>query len=189
MANENPTGGTRPVSLDLAANTSRSCSLIGWLQGAREDLETPERLKRPDELRQEAHAYERLLLALNTGTISLPDEAARAAVEAATAGDHEASNYREIAANHDALHGEARALGRLRLHQARHTYASFMIAAGVNAKALSSFMGHSSIKVTFDLYGHLMPGTEAKAAALLDTFLGFQVRDGEEAARSAMVST
>ncbi len=60
---------------------------------------------------------------------------------------------------------------RLRLHQARHTYASFMIAAGVNAKALSTFMGHSSIKVTFDLYGHLMPGTEAQAATLLDDFL------------------
>jgi integrase len=29
-------------------------------------------------------------------------------------------------------------LGRLRLHQARHTYASFMIAAGINAKALST---------------------------------------------------
>jgi len=60
---------------------------------------------------------------------------------------------------------------RLRFHQARHTYASFMIAAGVNPKALSAFMGHSSIKVTFDLYGHLMPGTEAEAAALLDGLL------------------
>ena len=66
-------------------------------------------------------------------------------------------------------------VGRLRLHQARHTYASFMIAAGVNAKALSTFMGHSSIKVTFDLYGHLMPGTEAEAAALLDTYLEAQM--------------
>lgn len=44
------------------------------------------------------------------------------------------------------------------LHTARHTFASLMIAAGVNAKALSDFMGRSSIKVTFDLYGHLMPG-------------------------------
>ena len=60
---------------------------------------------------------------------------------------------------------------RLRLHQARHSYASFMIAAGVNPKALSSFMGHSSITVTFDLYGHLMPGTEAEGAVLLDAFL------------------
>lgn len=51
------------------------------------------------------------------------------------------------------------------------TYTSFMIAAGVHAKAPSVFMGHSSIKVTFDLYGHLMPGTESEAAALLDDFL------------------
>jgi len=80
---------------------------------------------------------------------------------------------------------EAQALGRLRLHQARHTYASFMIAAGVNAKALSSFMGHSSIKVTFDLYGHLMPGTEAEAAALLDTYLGARVEEGAAAVRTA----
>ena len=80
---------------------------------------------------------------------------------------------------------EAQALGRLRLHQARHTYASFMIAAGVNAKALSSFMGHSSIKVTFDLYGHLMPGTEAEAAALLDTYLGARIEEGSAAVRTA----
>jgi hypothetical protein len=33
-----------------------------------------------------------------------------------------------------------------------------MIAAGVNAKARSSFMRHSSTKVTFDLYGHLDAG-------------------------------
>jgi integrase len=53
-----------------------------------------------------------------------------------------------------------------------HTYAYFMIAAGVNPKALSAFMGHSSITVTFDLYGHLMPGTEAEGAALLNAYLG-----------------
>ena len=35
-----------------------------------------------------------------------------------------------------------------------------MIAAGVNAKALSQYMGHSSITVTLDRYGHLMPGSE-----------------------------
>ena len=76
-------------------------------------------------------------------------------------------------------------LGRLRLHQARHTYASFMITAGVNAKALSSFMGHSSIKVTFDLYGHLMPGTEAEAATLLDRYLASEVAIAESGVRAA----
>jgi integrase len=46
-----------------------------------------------------------------------------------------------------------------------------MIAAGVNAKALSSYMGHSTITVTLDRYGHLLPGNEREAAELLDSWL------------------
>ena len=46
-----------------------------------------------------------------------------------------------------------------------------MVAAGVNAKALSSYMGHSSITVTLDRYGHLMPGNEAEAAGMLESYL------------------
>jgi len=46
-----------------------------------------------------------------------------------------------------------------------------MIAAGVNAKALSTYMGHASIKITLDRYGHLMPGNEAEAAELVDAYL------------------
>src|SRR5207253_8928901 len=57
------------------------------------------------------------------------------------------------------------------LHEARHTYASLMIAAGVNAKALSTYMGHSSVTITYDRYGHLMPGNEDEAAAHLDAYL------------------
>jgi integrase len=65
------------------------------------------------------------------------------------------------------------------LHEARHTYASLMIAAGVNAKALTSYMGHSSITVTFDRYGHLMPGNEEEAAGLLDTYLDSSIGAAE----------
>jgi integrase len=57
------------------------------------------------------------------------------------------------------------------LHDCRHTYAAFMIAAGINAKALSSYMGHSTITVTLDRYGHLLPGNERQAAGLLDQWL------------------
>ena len=57
------------------------------------------------------------------------------------------------------------------LHEARHTFASVLIAAGVNAKAITTFMGHASIQTTYDLYGKLMPGSEAEAAALVDAFL------------------
>jgi hypothetical protein len=49
---------------------------------------------------------------------------------------------------------------------------SAMAAAGkFNAKVLQTLMGHSSITVTFDRYGHLMPGSETEAAGLLDSYL------------------
>jgi integrase len=66
---------------------------------------------------------------------------------------------------------EAAGLARITLHECRHTYASLMIAAGVNAKALSVFMGHASITITLDRYGHLFPGSEDEAAGLLDAYL------------------
>ena len=56
-------------------------------------------------------------------------------------------------------------------HECRHTFASLMIAAGVNAKALSTYMGHAGVAITYDRYGHLMPGNEAEAAGLLDAYL------------------
>jgi integrase len=62
-------------------------------------------------------------------------------------------------------------LARLTLHECRHTFASLMIAAGVNAKALSTYMGHASITITLDRYGHLMPGNEEAAAELLDAYI------------------
>jgi len=57
------------------------------------------------------------------------------------------------------------------LHECRHTFASLMIAAGVNAKTLSAYMGHTSVTITLDRYGHLFPGSESEAAALLDAYL------------------
>jgi integrase len=81
------------------------------------------------------------------------------------------------AINTDSLSRRARSAWRkaglfpIGLHECRHTYAAFMIAAGVNAKALSTYMGHSSITVTLDRYGHLLPAHEDEAAAMLDAYL------------------
>ena len=75
-------------------------------------------------------------------------------------------------------------LERIGLHESRHTFASLMIAAGVNAKALTTYLGHSSIQVTFDLYGHLMPGNEDEAAGLLDAYL----ERADTAARLAQIA-
>jgi integrase len=57
------------------------------------------------------------------------------------------------------------------LHESRHTFASVLIAAGVNAKAITTYMGHASIQTTYDLYGKLMPGSESESAALVDAYL------------------
>jgi hypothetical protein len=54
-------------------------------------------MESPDEARQEAQAYERLLVGLTTGQICLPDEVARAAVETAATAYDEGSNHAEIA--------------------------------------------------------------------------------------------
>jgi integrase len=62
-------------------------------------------------------------------------------------------------------------LAPIGLHECRHTFASLMIAAGVNVKALSSYMGHASVAITYDRYGHLMPGNEEEAATLFDAYL------------------
>jgi integrase len=76
---------------------------------------------------------------------------------------------------------EVSAVEGVGLHDCRHAYASFMIAAGCNLKTLSVFMGHSSVTVTADRYGHLFPGSEAEAAGLLDRYLSG--KDAQEDAR------
>lgn len=70
----------------------------------------------------------------------------------------------------------AAGLERITLHQCRHTFASLCIASGLNAKAIQVYMGHSSIEITFDLYGHLMPGNESESAELLARYIDERLR-------------
>jgi integrase len=71
-------------------------------------------------------------------------------------------------------HWEPLGIGSVSLHDWRHTYASLMIAAGENAKALQTYLGHSSITTTYDRYGHLMPGAERESADRLSAYLDVQ---------------
>ena len=59
---------------------------------------------------------------------------------------------------------ESSGLPRIRLHDLRHTHASHLLAAGVNAKVVSERLGHSSVSFTLDTYGHVMPGQQSEAA-------------------------
>lgn len=56
----------------------------------------------------------------------------------------------------------------MRFHDLRHTHAAFSIANGEHPKAIQMRLGHSSISVTLDRYGHLMPGMDEAAAVRLD---------------------
>jgi integrase len=57
-------------------------------------------------------------------------------------------------------------------HECRHTFASLLIDAGANPKAIQTFMGHSKIQTTFDTYGHLMPGSHDEVRERMDAYLG-----------------
>jgi integrase len=62
-------------------------------------------------------------------------------------------------------------LREMRFHDLRHTFASFEIAAGVHPKTLQAELGHASITVTMDRYGHLMPTALEEATALREAFI------------------
>lgn len=68
-------------------------------------------------------------------------------------------------------------LAPLRFHDLRHTYAALMVAAGAHPKLLQAQLGHSSINVTLNTYGHLFPDAFADVGPALDRLV--------EAARSA----
>jgi len=48
----------------------------------------------------------------------------------------------------------------VRVHDARHTYASLMLRRGVPIAYVSKQLGHSSIQITVDLYDHFIPGAD-----------------------------
>ena len=50
-------------------------------------------------------------------------------------------------------------LRAVRLHDLRHTFASLLLASGAPVQYVSALLGHSSIAVTVDRYGHVRTGT------------------------------
>jgi len=69
----------------------------------------------------------------------------------------------------------------VRLHDLRHTFCSLLIAQGASPKYIQSQLGHSSIMVTMDRYGHLMPETNERETELLDeTVFGKEKRSGDK---------
>lgn len=62
-------------------------------------------------------------------------------------------------------------LGHWSIHELRHSCASLLIAMEVPIEVVAEQMGHASIRVTKDVYGHLMPRSRAKAAEAMRSML------------------
>ena len=59
----------------------------------------------------------------------------------------------------------------LRFHDLRHTCVALLVRLGAHPKAIQEWVGHSSITMTLDQYGHLFPSIEVALAARLDELM------------------
>lgn len=63
---------------------------------------------------------------------------------------------------------QATGLTGLRIHDLRHTYCSWLLAAGVPVLEVSRRLGHESMQTTSTIYAHVMPSIDAANASVLD---------------------
>jgi integrase len=59
-------------------------------------------------------------------------------------------------------------LRHIRIHDLRHTFASLLLQQGESVVYVKEQLGHSSIQITVDTYGHLIPGANRAAVDGLD---------------------
>ncbi len=74
-------------------------------------------------------------------------------------------------------------LRRVRFHDLRHSFASLLLQQGESLAYVKDQMGHSSINVTVDIYGHLVPGGNRAAVDKLDAEVVERAETEETAAR------
>lgn len=64
---------------------------------------------------------------------------------------------------------EAAGLGDLTFHGLRHAAASFMVGAGEHPRVIQHRLGHSTARLSLELYAHVSEAADRDAAAHLDT--------------------
>jgi integrase len=60
-----------------------------------------------------------------------------------------------------------RRVKQITVHGLRHTCATLLLSAGVMPHTVQRRLGHKSVQITLDVYGHVLPGMQADAAAKL----------------------
>jgi integrase len=80
-------------------------------------------------------------------------------------------------------------IGKLRLHDLRHTVGTLLLEAGVPIVQVQKILGHHSIKVTVDLYGHLESGRYRDAVNVLDSVLSGSCLTHQDDEKGAIVDS
>ena len=75
-------------------------------------------------------------------------------------------------------------LPHVRFHDLRHTFVSLLIAQGEHPKLISEQLGHPSVQITLDRYGHLMDQSYGDASDRLEATLFGKPATMSSAARS-----
>lgn len=73
-------------------------------------------------------------------------------------------SFRRLAKEHD-IYGTTGELATF--YSLRHTYATMLLRAGVDAKTVASLMGHSSVAMTLNVYASMDPQARAAAGAVV----------------------
>jgi integrase len=71
-------------------------------------------------------------------------------------------------------------LRKIRLHDLRHTFGSLLIQSGASIVYVKEQMRHSSIQVTIDIYGHLIPGANISFVDRLDEKSNERAGEGQQ---------
>lgn len=66
---------------------------------------------------------------------------------------------------------EAAGVKRITFHGLRHTCATLLLESGVNPRVVQERLGHAKITITLQIYGHVLPGMQEGATALLGGLL------------------
>ena len=67
---------------------------------------------------------------------------------------------------------QSNGLPKLRLYDLRHSHASLLINEGVHAKKIAERLGHASITLTMDTYGHLFESSDRDSAEKMEQLFG-----------------
>lgn len=59
----------------------------------------------------------------------------------------------------------------IRFHDLRHTHATTLLSCGVHPKVVAERLGHSTVKLTMDVYSHVLPGLQEDCARKVDKAL------------------